>query len=143
MTGFSAWDTAVEAMRLGAHDYIRKPFDNGVVKELVSREVEESRILRSRADSGESPIEIMIGHSAGMREVFRLVRLVAPTDTTILLQGESGTGQNLIARIIHLASPRAHHPLISANSGGCSEALLQSELFASGQGAFTGRSAAK
>jgi two-component system response regulator PilR (NtrC family) len=143
MTAFSSWETAVEAMRLGAHDYIRKPFDNVVVKELVSRAVEESRILRRRADSGESPIEIMIGHSSAMREVFRLVRLVAPTDTTILLQGESGAGKNLLARIIHLASVRAHHPFISANCGGFSESLLESELFGHVQGAFTGAVADK
>jgi len=143
MTAYSSWDTAVEAMRLGAHDYIRKPFDNVAVKEMVSRAVEQSRVLRKRTETGESPIETMIGHSAAMREVFRLVRLVAPTDTTILLQGESGVGKNMLARIIHLASLRAHHPFISVNCGGFSEALLESELFGHVQGAFTGAIADK
>jgi len=143
MTAYSSWDTAVEAMRLGAHDYIRKPFDNVSVKELVSRAVGQSKILRSRADAKESPIEIMIGHSDAMGEVFRLVRLVSPTDTTILIKGESGAGKNLLARIIHLASLRAHHPFISVNCGGFSESLLESELFGHVQGAFTGAIADK
>ncbi len=138
MTAYSSWDTAVEAMRLGAHDYIRKPFDNLSVKEMVSRVVREARVLRSRADAGESPIASMIGHSSSTQEVFRLVRLVAPTDTTILIHGESGSGKNLLARVIHLASLRASKPFISANCGAFSDSLLESELFGHVKGAFTG-----
>jgi len=140
MTAYSSWQSAVEAMRLGAFDYLRKPFDNREVRATVQRAI---TARHERAAGGESgaiweKVAGMVGHGASMQEVFGVVRRVAPTDSTVCITGESGTGKELIARALHRASARSAHPFISVNCGAFVETLLESELFGHARGAFTG-----
>jgi two-component system NtrC family response regulator len=143
ITAHGSVETAVEAMRQGAHDYIGKPLDLDRLRLLVRnaaehrRLVDENRQLRDRlATAGELPE--MIGQSAAMREVFTRVRQVAGTDVTVLIQGESGTGKELVARALHNLSPRKDGPFLAANLGALPESLLEGELFGYEVGAFTG-----
>jgi two-component system NtrC family response regulator len=143
ITAHGTIETAVEAMRLGAHDFIAKPVDLGMLRHQVRkafqhhRLVEENRFLRARlAAAGQFPD--MIGQSAAMREVFMRVRQVADTDATVLIEGESGTGKELIARAIHNLSSRKHGPFVAVHLGALPETLVESELFGYEKGAFTG-----
>jgi two-component system response regulator AtoC len=143
ITAHGSVETAVEAMRQGAHDYISKPVDLSMVRLLVRnayehhRLVAENRQLRDRlAAAGEFPE--MIGHSAAIREVFELIRQVADTDVTVLIRGESGTGKELVARALHNLSARKGRPFVAANIGALPESLVESELFGYEKGAFTG-----
>jgi two-component system, NtrC family, response regulator HydG len=142
MTAFATVATAVEAMKLGAYDYIQKPFDGDEIKLLVERTLEHSRLklenaaLRSMADvSAPRPL---IGGSPVMEEVRKKVDLVAKSNATVLIRGESGTGKELVARAIHLASERRERPMLAVNCAALSENLLESELFGHEKGAFTG-----
>jgi two-component system NtrC family response regulator len=143
ITAHGTIETAVEAMRLGAHDYLPKPVDLEMLGHQVRRAYEhhllrdENRLLRERlAEAGEFPE--MIGHSAAIREVFSCIRQVADTDLPVLIQGESGTGKELVARAIHSLSPRRGGPLVTANVGALPETLIESELFGYEKGAFSG-----
>jgi DNA-binding NtrC family response regulator len=143
ITAHGTVGTAVEAMRLGAHDYLSKPIDLGTLRLQVRnafehyRLKEENRRLRERlAVVGEIPE--MIGQSAAIREVFARIRQVAETDVTILIQGESGTGKELVAQAIHNLSLRREGPFVAANFGALPEGLIESELFGYEKGAFTG-----
>lgn len=143
ITAHGSIETAVEAMRNGAHDYISKPVDLNMLRLLVRnardhhRLVRENRELRSRlAAAGEFPE--MVGHSGAIREVFDRIRQVADSDVTIMIQGESGTGKELVARAVHNLSNRKHEAFIAANIGALPETLIESELFGYEQGAFTG-----
>lgn len=143
ITAHGTVETAVEAMRQGAHDYLSKPVDISMLRLLVQqayqhyRLVEENRQLRDRlAAAGEFP-EI-VGHSAALREVFDRIRQVAGTDATVLIQGETGTGKELVARALHGLSARRRGPFIAANLGALTETLIESELFGYEKGAFTG-----
>jgi len=146
MTAYSTWDSAVEAMRLGAYDYLRKPFDNNDIKATVARAVTLKRLHGASRSSGEADRTRalpMIGHSPAMREILSLIRRVAPTDSTILISGESGTGKELVARAIHAASLRREQTCLAVNCGAFPESLLESELFGHKRGSFTGAVADK
>lgn len=143
ITAHGTLETAVKAMRLGAHDYIAKPVDLPMLRLQVAKAMEhhrlreENRRLRERlASAGEFPE--MIGHSAAIHEVFTRIRQVADTDLPILIQGESGTGKELIAQAIHGLSGRRRGPFVAANVGALPESLIESELFGYEKGAFSG-----
>ncbi|MBI3593180.1 MAG: sigma-54-dependent Fis family transcriptional regulator, partial [Nitrospirae bacterium] len=132
----------VEAMKLGAYDYIQKPFEPEnlllVVKKALDyqRLMEENRRLYSELESCRS--EELIGSSRSIREVKQLIEKIAPLDTTAIIEGETGTGKGLVARIIHKLSKRAAKKFLSINCGAVTETLLESELFGHEKGAFTG-----
>ena len=146
MTAFSTWSTAVEAMRLGAYNYIKKPFDNETIKEMVGRAVEHARRLRAEGAHDKQAglfLRMIVGNTAQMQDIFRVVQRIAPTDSTVLIQGESGTGKELIARLLHLSSLRAQGNFIAVSCGAFPESLLESELFGHVRGAFTGATSNK
>jgi DNA-binding NtrC family response regulator len=141
MTSYASLRSAVDAMRLGAVDYIAKPFDYEDLLAAIKR------ILRERSapapDSGASPaadpgVPGMIGSCAPMQVVQERIRRVAPTSATVLITGETGTGKELVARAIHSASQRADKPLVCVNCAAIPESLIESELFGYEKGAFTG-----
>lgn len=142
MTAYSSVDSAIAALRKGAYDYVTKPFVNEDLLQTVrnalrQRELfRENRNLRRQLDSRYSFAEI-IGTSAALQAVFRLVEKVSATNASILISGESGTGKELIARAIHHHSLRADKPFIAINCGALPESLLESELFGHTKGAFT------
>ena len=137
ITAYSTWDNAVEAMRLGAYDFIKKPFeDNQQVREVVSRALAQ-RAQLSTSERRHAKSEIL-GNSPPIRAVLDVVERVAPTDTTVLVLGESGTGKELLARAVHYCSHRAQGPFLSVNCGAFPETLLESELFGHVKGAFSG-----
>jgi len=143
ITAHGSVETAVEAMRHGAHDYMSKPVDIGMLRLQVRNAYEhhcllaENRRLRDRlAAAGEFPE--MVGQSRAMCEVFDCIRQVADTDVTVLIQGESGTGKELVARAIHNLSARRDRLFVATNIGALPETLIESELFGYEKGAFSG-----
>jgi DNA-binding NtrC family response regulator len=147
MTAFATVQTAVEAMRLGAYDYIQKPFDGEEIKLLVERTLEHSRLrLESAAfraaagqeEGGGSIERPLVGSGMNMTEIKQRLDLVARSSATVLIRGESGTGKEVVARYIHAHSPRAERPFLAVNCAALSENLLESELFGHEKGAFTG-----
>jgi len=143
MTGFGTVDSAVEAMKYGAFDYITKPMKDDLVKLTVSRalsfaSLQEENVtlrdnLREKYDFGK-----MLGYSECMKTIFDTIEKVAKSDSTVIIYGESGTGKELVARAIHFNSDRKNFPLIPVNCGAIPEELLESELFGHEKGAFTG-----
>ncbi len=144
ITAFSTAEQAVEAMKLGAYDYLAKPFKVEEIKILVRNALEkrdlrlENRQLREKADACDKGYGGIIGTSRRMQEVFHLLRKVADAQTTVLVSGESGTGKELAARAIHQGSPRKTKPFVAVNCGAIPENLIESELFGHVKGAFTG-----
>lgn len=143
ITGLSQIDTAVQAMKLGAFDYISKPFEPDEFKLVVQRALERRRLLRENLNlksevSAKYRFENIIGSSPQMQAVYRLVAQCAPTNSTVLLTGESGTGKEVIARAIHYNSLRKDKPFVPVDCNSLSENLLESELFGHVKGAFTG-----
>ncbi|MGF1635103.1 MAG: sigma-54-dependent transcriptional regulator [Phycisphaerae bacterium] len=141
MTAFATVQTAVEAMKLGAYDYIQKPFHGEEIRHLVERTLEhnrlraENRALRSLVDMTPRP---MIGESEVMRAVRQKIKQVGPSSATVLIRGESGTGKEVVARQVHQNSTRNGMPMLAVNCAALSENLLESELFGHEKGAFTG-----
>jgi len=143
MTGHASMETAIEAMRLGAFDYITKPCKL-VEIEAILQKVAEKRVLQhknlalqSRVQAAEGPT-VLVGNSPAMAGVHRLIGTVAPTESTVLILGETGTGKELVARTLYQQSKRADMPFVPVNCGALSENLVESELFGHRKGAFTG-----
>ncbi len=143
MTAYGSVNTAVEAIKAGAYDYIVKPFDPEEVALLIKKILEhknlilENILLRQKLED-KYEFEDLIGKSAPMQQVFDLIRNVAPTQATVLITGESGTGKELVAKAIHAISPRCYEPFIALSCGALPDTLLESELFGYEKGAFTG-----
>jgi len=143
MTAYTSTRSAIDAMKLGAADYVSKPFDNEELKIVVQKVLERSRLadenvyLRRELEQ-KYTFNNIIGKSQRMQSIFALVERMARTSSTVLVNGESGTGKELIARAIHFASPRASRRFLSINCGALPENLLESELFGHERGAFTG-----
>ena len=141
MTAYSSLETAVEALRLGAYDYLTKPLDVDELKLTLERAVEhaqlklENKELRAALDGTASDF---LGSSAPMRELKEMINTVAPTEATVLIEGESGSGKELVARALHKASLRSDKPLVLLNCAALSDNLLESELFGHERGSFTG-----
>lgn len=150
MTAFANVETAREAFLLGAYDFVQKPFDNDLLKEVVARALdrislvkekeellEQNKVLiqgqRQRAQLGK-----IIGRSQNMQALYQMIETVAQVQSTVLVTGESGTGKELVARAIHDLGPRAEKPFVSINCGAFTETLLESELFGYVKGSFTG-----
>ncbi|MDE3218068.1 MAG: sigma-54-dependent Fis family transcriptional regulator [Nitrospirota bacterium] len=148
MTAYGSIDTAVEAMRCGAYDYLTKPIDRERFPIVVDKALErralttENKQLRDRLET-RMRFDQMVGESEPMQRVYSLVEMVADSDVTVLLTGESGTGKELISRAIHHKSPRADGPFITLNCGALPENLFESELFGYEKGAFTGAMSTK
>ncbi len=148
VTGLSQIETAVRSMKLGAFDYLSKPFDPDELNLVVQRALERRRLLQENvslksAVSSKYRFENIIGASPRMQEVFRLIAQCAPTNSTVLITGESGTGKELIARAIHYNSLRKDKPIVTVDCMSLSENLLESELFGHVKGSFTGAIANK
>jgi len=143
LTGQGTIESAVEAMKLGAFDYLTKPFPLSELEVVITKANERRRLckensqLKTVISRGAKPPDI-IGESSAMQEVFRLIKRAGPTDKAILIQGESGTGKELVARALHKANARAEMPLVVINCAALPETLLESELFGHEKGAFTG-----
>ncbi|MGB3304631.1 MAG: sigma-54 dependent transcriptional regulator [Thermomicrobiales bacterium] len=143
MTAYGTSNVAIEAMRLGAYDYITKPFDLDDVLLTIQRYFEvqhlSDQVLELSSRLGErDPNEVMIGNSPAMQEVYKTIGRIAHSDATVLITGETGTGKELIATILHRTSSYARGPLIRVNCAALPETLLESELFGHEKGAFTG-----
>jgi len=148
ITAFASTETAVEAMRLGACDYLSKPFDIDLLKMKVREKVEnrqlrQENVLLKRTLGLSHQFSNIIGRSASMLDVFKMIETIARTSSTILLTGESGTGKGLVAQAVHFHSLRREKPMVSLNCGAMPETLLESELFGHMRGAFTGADANK
>ncbi len=143
MTAFATVETAREAFKLGADDFIQKPFDVEELKIIVRKAIEKQVLITEnrafkRAQRERGSIKNIVGSSVKMQAVYQMIETVAEVQSTVLVTGESGTGKELVARAIHDLSPRAEKPFISINCGAFTETLLESELFGYVKGSFTG-----
>ncbi len=148
ITGHSTVETAVEAMKLGAADYLAKPFTPSELRMVLKKASERSRLIRENAALRQElelqqGFEGMIGESRAMQNVFSLIKRVAPTDGTVLISGESGTGKEMVVRALHRLSRRRERPLLACDCTALAPSLLESELFGHVKGSFTGAVATK
>ena len=148
ITAFADIDTAIQALRAGAADYILKPFRLDQILAAVKRSLDRSRLVREnfvlkRQLAERSGDEGIVGQSEAIQKVRAMVRRLAPLPSTVLLQGESGTGKEVVARALHELSPRASRPFVPVNCGAISPELIESELFGHAKGAFTGAADAR
>jgi DNA-binding NtrC family response regulator len=148
MTAYGTVETAIEAMKAGASDYVLKPFAMEEIKLIIGKELDVRRLREENRDLRQAlgeryQFENIVARSAKMQEVLAVVDQVAPTNSTVLLGGESGVGKDMIARAIHQHSRRASGPFIKINCTAIPENLLESELFGYEKGAFTGAVTAK
>ncbi len=154
MTSYASLRSAVDSMKMGAVDYIAKPFDHDEMLQTVARILQDHQqsaaaLAQPSRGNGSAPSDAaqgdigIIGHCAPMQNLFSKIRKVAPTDSNVLIQGESGTGKELVARALHNLSRRAKAPMISVNCAAIPETLIESELFGHEKGAFTGASAGR
>jgi two-component system nitrogen regulation response regulator GlnG len=143
ITAFARTETAIEAMRRGAFEYLLKPVDFRRLREVVAKALEVSRLSRvpaviSEEELADSPADRIVGYAPSMQEVYKAIGRVAPQDVTVLILGESGTGKELVARSIYHYSRRSQGPFLAINCAAIPETLLESELFGHERGAFTG-----
>lgn len=143
ITAYTSTDTAIQAMKLGAYDYVSKPFDVEELKVLITKALEKAELVDEniylrKALEEQYTFSNIIGKSSRMQQVFSLIERVSKTASTVLIQGESGTGKELIARAIHFSSDRSKGRFLSVNCGAMPENLLESELFGHERGSFTG-----
>jgi len=149
MTAYSSVQSARQAFKLGATDYVIKPFDLDEVRRIVEGILEKQRLARENATLSQENRLLrdqlagrergpLVGESEAMRELRRLIGLVAPSEATVLIRGPSGSGKELVARELHALSPRAPHPFVAVNCAAIPHTLLESELFGHEKGAFTG-----
>lgn len=148
ITAYASVETAVEAMKMGAYDYVTKPFKIDELQMTIQRALDYEAALRENVYlrkelKNKYKFENIIGTSRKMQQVYSLINKVADTDSTVLIQGESGTGKELVARGLHFNSNRQHHPFVAINCSALPENLLESELFGHKKGAFTGAVADK
>jgi DNA-binding NtrC family response regulator len=146
MTAFATVETAREAFKLGADDFIQKPFDVDELKLIAEKALERLRLLEEnrafkRAQRDRGRLDQIIGRSGRMQAVYQMIETVAGVQSTVLITGESGTGKEMVARAVHNLSPRADKPFMPINCGAFTETLLESELFGYVRGAFTGATA--
>lgn len=148
ITGYSTVETAVKAIKLGAADYIGKPFSPDELTVVFNKVLEHSALIRENAElrrelENKKGFEGMIGESRAMQQVFSLIKRVAPTDGTVLITGESGTGKEMVARAVHQLSPRRDKPFLACDCSTLASNLLESELFGHVKGSFSGAIATK
>lgn len=141
MTSYASLRSAVDSMRMGAVDYVAKPFDHDemltAIKRVLSK-AEKNALQSSALGHRNEEVEGMIGSSPRMRELYAMIHKIAPTDATVLINGETGTGKELVARALHFQSPRREKPFICVNCAAIPETLIEAELFGHEKGAFTG-----
>ncbi len=148
ITGFGTVETAVEAMKNGAYDYISKPFTPETIRLVLKKIIQKKKLFSTSGENqlsieyGDSS-EVIIGFSSKMQEIYDMIRKVAPTDSTVLISGESGTGKELIAKAIHHNSLRKNKPFMTVDCCSLVETLFESELFGHVRGSFTGAIATK
>ena len=142
ITATNTAKTAVEAMKLGAYHYVTKPFDNDELRLIISRSLSEKALKQElifRREEMDKSFDFgnILGKSKGMKDIFKVVKLIADSKSTVLIMGESGTGKELISRAIHYNSNRKNHPFVTINCAAIPETLIESELFGHEKGAFT------
>ena len=148
ITAYGSVETAVQAMKRGANDYLMKPFDPDQLSLLTEKLMQQKRIMDENIFLREQMAEAirfenLVGRSEAMQELFTLIQDVAESDSPVLITGETGTGKELVAKAIHAKSARCNGPFIAINCGAFPEHLLESELFGHERGAFTGAHRAK